>query len=184
MLESLRRGAQTPVAKLLFGILVVSFGIWGVADVFTGRTSGAVAKVGGTSISSEEFRRQYQNELDRISRQANKRITAEQGHAIGLDRRVLAQLVVGAALENHAEDLGLTLSDKSLIASVEADPDFKGPDGKFSKQGFEGLLRQTGLTERGFLNLRRQDEIKAALVGSFIKAQTVPKPSSARSWKL
>jgi len=176
MLESLRRGAQTPVAKLLFGILVVSFGIWGVADVFTGRTSGAVAKVGGTSISSEEFRRQYQNELDRISRQANKRITAEQGHAIGLDRRVLAQLVVGAALENHAEDLGLTLSDRSLIASVEADPDFKGPDGKFSKQGFEGLLRQTGLTERGFLNLRRQDEIKAALVGSFIKAQTVPKP--------
>jgi peptidyl-prolyl cis-trans isomerase D len=176
MLESLRRGAQTPLAKVLFAILCVSFGIWGVADVFTGFGRGAIATVGGTSISSEEFRRTYQNELDRISRESKKRITAEQGHAVGLDRRVLSQLVTGAALETHAEELGLAISDKTLIEGVQSDPDFKGPDGKFSMQGFESLLRQIGLTERGFLNLRRQDERKAALIGSFIKAQTVPKP--------
>ena len=176
MLESLRRGAQTPVAKFLFAILVVSFGIWGVADVFRGWGRGAIATVGGTSISAEEFRRSYQNELDRFSREAKKRITAEQGHAIGLDRRVLAQLIVGATLETHAKDLGLALSDETLIKGVEADPDFQGRDGKFSKQGFDALLRQIGLSERAFLNLRRQDELKAALVGSFIKGQTVPKP--------
>ena len=176
MLEALRRGAQTRVAKLLFGLLVMSFGIWGVHDVFRGWGRGAIAKVGGTAITAEEFRRSYQDELDRVSRQAKKRITAEQGHAFGLDKRVLAQLIDGAALEAHASQLGLSLSDKTLIEGIETDPDFKGPDGKFSKQGFDALLRQIGLSERAFLNLRRKDELRAALVGSFVKGQTVPKP--------
>ena len=46
MLEAMRRGAQTGVAKLLFGLLVLSFGIWGVHDVFNGWGRGSIAKVG------------------------------------------------------------------------------------------------------------------------------------------
>ncbi|MBS0240229.1 MAG: SurA N-terminal domain-containing protein [Proteobacteria bacterium] len=175
MLEALRRGAQTRVAKLLFGLLVLSFGIWGVHDVFRGWGRGAVAKVGNTSISDEEFRRAYQDELDRVSRQARQRITAEQGRAFGLDKRVLAQLVSGAALESHAHELGLALSDKTLVEGVQSDPDFQ-IDGKFSRQNFDALLHQIGLTEQGFLNLRRKDELRAAIVRSFITGQTVPKP--------
>ncbi len=175
MLEALRRGAQTPVAKLLFGILVFSFGIWGVADVFRGWGRGYVAKVGRTEISAEEFRRSYQNELDRISRQTKQHITAEQGHAFGLDRQVLAQLVAGTAVEEHAKQLGLALSDKTLIENIESDPNFQ-TNGKFDRRGFEGLLQQMGLSELGFLNLRRKDELRSAIIESFLNAQTVPKP--------
>ncbi len=175
MLEALRRGAQTRVAKLLFGLLVLSFGIWGVHDVFTGWGRGAIATVGGTKISDEEFRRAYQDEIDRVSQQARQRITPEQGRAFGLDRRVLAQLLTGAAIEAHAHQLGLALSDKTLVDGVQTDPDFQ-TDGKFSKQNFDNLLRQIGLSERGFLDLRRKDELRAAIVRSFIAGQTIPKP--------
>jgi peptidyl-prolyl cis-trans isomerase D len=175
MLEAMRRGAQTRVAKLLFGLLVLSFGIWGVHDVFRGWGRGAVAKVGGTAISDEEFRRAYQNELDRVSQQAKQRITPEQGRAFGLDRQVLAQLLGGAAVEAHADQLGLALSDATLVDGIQSDPDFQ-TDGKFSKQNFEGLLRQIGMSERGFLSLRRKDELRAAIIRSFISGQTIPKP--------
>ena len=175
MLDALRRGAQTPVAKLLFGILCVSFGIWGVADVFRGWGQGSVAKVGGTEITAEEFRRSYQDELDRISRQTKQRLSAEQGHTFGLDRQVLAQMIAGAAIEAHANQLGLAISDKTLAQGIQSDPNFQ-TDGKFNRQGFEGLLQQIGLTEQGFLNLRRKDELRGAIVGAFIKGQTVPKP--------
>ncbi len=175
MLEALRRGAQTRVAKLLFGLLIMSFGIWGVHDVFTGWGRGSVAKVGGTQISDEEFRRAYQDELNRFSQQAKQRITAEQGHAFGLDRRVLAQLVAGAAIEAHAEKLGLALSDKTLVDGVQSDPDFQ-TDGKFSKQNFDALLQQIGLTERGFLDLRRKDELRSAIITTMVSAQTIPQP--------
>lgn len=175
MLEAMRRGAQTPVAKLLFGILVFSFGIWGVADVFRGWGRGYVAKVGHTEISAEEFRRSYQDDLDRISRQTKQHITPEQGHAFGLDRQVLAQMLAGTAIEEHAKQLGLAISDKTLVEGIRSDPNFQ-TDGKFNRQGFEGLLQQMGLSEQGFLELRRKDELRGAIVGAFLKSQTVPKP--------
>jgi peptidyl-prolyl cis-trans isomerase D len=153
----------------------LSFGIWGVHDVFRGWGRGAIAKVGGTAISDEEFRRSYQNELDRFSQQAKQRITPEQGRAFGLDKRVLAQLVGGAAIEAHADQLGLALSDKTLVDGIQSDPDFQ-TDGKFSKQNFDNLLQQIGMSERGFLNLRRKDELRAAIIRSFISGQTIPKP--------
>jgi peptidyl-prolyl cis-trans isomerase D len=175
MLEAMRRGAQTRVAKLLFGLLVLSFGIWGVHDVFRGWSRGAVAKVGGTAISDQEFRRAYQDELDRFSQQAKQRITAEQGRAFGVDKRVLAQLIGGAAVEAHADQLGLALSDQTLVEGVQSDPNFQA-DGKFSKQNFDALLQQIGMSERGFLSLRRKDELRSAIIRSFISGQTIPKP--------
>ena len=177
MLEALRRGAQTRVAKVLFGLLVVSFGIWGVHDVFRGWGRGAVAKVGGTAISAEEFRRSYQDELDRVSQQAKKRITAEQGRAFGA-----RQARSGSAHQWRGDrsprraSLVLLFPTRHSSKASRPIPTSRTADGKFSKQGFDALLRQIGLSERGFLNLRRKDELRAALVGSFVKAQTVPKP--------
>jgi len=176
MLEAMRRGAQTLVAKLLFGILVFSFAIWGVADVFTGWGRGSIASVGHTPITAEEFNRSFQSELDQFSRQANRRLTPDEGRALGLDRRVLNQLVGGAAIEQHAHNLGLSFSDQSIVDMVMNDPDFKGADGHFSRQGFEAFLRQVGLNEKGFIELRKRDELRTGMIGGFVVAQTVPKP--------
>ena len=176
MLEALRRGAQTWVAKLLFGILVMSFALWGISGVFRGYGRGSIAKIGGSEIPAEDFQRAFQNEIEKFSRDANKRITAEQARAMGLDRRVLKQLIGGAAIEAHAQNLGLALSDKTLVDDIANDPDFKGPDGKFSKQGFDALLRQNGLSEQGFLKIRRKDELRKQLIGAFVTGQATPKP--------
>ena len=176
MLEALRRGAQTLAAKILFGILVFAFSIWGVADVFRGWGRGSLASVGSQAISTEEFNRSYQNELDRISRQSKQRLTPDQGHAIGLDKRVLGQLIGGTAIEQHARRLGLALSDDTIVDMVANDPDFKGSDGHFTREGFNAFLRQAGLSEQGFIRLKRQDELRAAVIGAFVKGQAVPKP--------
>ena len=176
MLESMRRGAQTWVAKIFFGLLVFSFAIWGVADVFTGWGRGSVATVGGADITSEEFSREYQRELDSFSREANQKLTAEQGQALGLDRRVISQMLGGAAIENHARELGLDLSDATLVETLQNDPNLKAADGKFSRDALLDRLRQLGLSERAFLTLYRKDELRTQMLGSLIKGLTVPKP--------
>lgn len=176
MLEALRRGAQTWVAKLLFGILVLSFAIWGIGGVFRNYGRGSIAKIGSTEIPVEEFQRAFQNEIDSLSRQAKRRITAEQARAFGLDRRVISQLIGGAAVEAHAHELGLALSDKAIVEAIAADPEFKGADGRFSKQGFDALLRQIDMSEQGFVKLRRKDELRTQMLGAFIKGQAVPGP--------
>jgi peptidyl-prolyl cis-trans isomerase D len=177
MLEAMRRGAQSWVAKILFGILVASFAMWGVADVFRSAGRGSIASIGSTQISADEYQREFQRELERVSRDAKQRITPEQARAFGLDRRVLSQMLGGAAIESHAQQLGLGMSDQALIDSIQDDPGLKGPDGKFSQPTFLARLREMGLSERSFLNLFRKDELRTQVIGSLVKGLAVPKPT-------
>ncbi len=174
MLDALRRGSTGYVAKLLFALLVLSFAVWGVADVFTGWGRGALAKVGSQEIRVEDYQRAFQNEINQISQQAGRRITTEQAHAAGLDNRVLAQLIAWSAVEQHAADLGLALSDASLAEAMKNDQAFKGPDGKFNRLAFENVLERLGVSERGFLQLRRRDELREQLTSAFINGVAVP----------
>jgi peptidyl-prolyl cis-trans isomerase D len=174
MLDALRRGSTGWVAKILFALLVLSFAVWGVADVFTGFGRGSLAKVGSHEIHVEDFQRTFQNELSVISRQSGRRITAEQARSAGLDQRVLQQLIAWAAVESHAADLDLALSDEAIINSLKNDPAFKGPDEKFSRIAFENVLNQMGVSERGFLALRRRDELREQLTSALVGGIAVP----------
>src|SRR5688572_23892903 len=174
MLDALRRGSTGFVAKLLFALLVLSFAVWGVADVFTGWGRGSLAKVGDSDIRLEDYQRAFQNEINVISQQAGKRITTEQAHAAGLDNRVMAQLIAWSAVEQHANNLNLSLSDAALAEAMKNDQAFKGPDGKFNRLAFENVLDRLGVSERGFLQLRRRDELREQLTSALINGIAVP----------
>lgn len=177
MLDALQRGAKTWPAKILFVILIVSFGVfWNVADVFQGFGRGAVAQVGETEITVPEFQRAFQNQLRQVQLEDGGRLTAEQGLMLRLDRQALDALIAQTAVKTHADRLGLTLSDETLVEGVRSDPDFAGPDGNFSRSGFDQLLRQMGLSEQGFLALRRDDEVRGILSDALIGSTAVPKP--------
>jgi peptidyl-prolyl cis-trans isomerase D len=84
MLDAIRRGSTGWLAKILLAVLVFSFAIWGVADVFTGWGRGSIAKVGERDIRVEDFQRAFQNELKTISDRSGRRISAEDARAAGL----------------------------------------------------------------------------------------------------
>ena len=174
MLDALRRAAGTWLAKLLLGILVLSFAVWGVADVFRGYDRGTVARVGNASISPEEFQQAYQNELEQVSRQFGRRLTPEQARMFGLESRVLSRLVGTAAIDNQTKDLGLAISDQAIAEAIRNDPAFKTPDGKFSRPLFDQVLRQSGMSERRFLIERTREEVREQLTDSLTASTAVP----------
>jgi len=173
MLDALRRGSTGWVAKILFALLVVSFAIWGVADVFTGYGRGSVATVGNQEIRAEDYQRAFQNELNIIKRQSGRNISTEEARAAGLDNRVLAQLIAWAAVEQHASELGLALSDAAIVDALKNDAAFQGPDGKFSRLAFENIINQMGMSERGFIALRRRDELRSQVTSALIDSVAV-----------
>jgi peptidyl-prolyl cis-trans isomerase D len=174
MLETLRRGASSWVAKVLLGLLVVSFAIWGVADVFRGYGQGELARVGAKEITLAEFQQAYQRELDLISRQFGRRLTPEQARAFGVDARVLSRLISTAAVDDHARELKLALSDDAVAESIRNDPMFQGPDGKFSRFALENIARQLGVGEQGLIQLRRQDELREQITGALTQGIAIP----------
>jgi peptidyl-prolyl cis-trans isomerase D len=109
-----------------------------------------------------------------LTLQDGGRLTTEQALMLRLDRQALDQLVAQAAVKTHADELGLSLSNEALAEGIRNDPDFAGPDGKFSRLGFDGLLRQMNLSEQGFLALRREDEVRGQISDALTSAIVVP----------
>lgn len=174
MLDSMRRHAQGWVAKILFGLLVVSFGVWGIADTFRNYNEGALAKVGKIEISTNEFAQSYQAQFENLRRRFGGRITAEQARAFGFDQQVLSQLVGAAAIDNHARELQLGLADSAVTERLTRDPRFQTIDGKFSKPALDQFLRQNGLTEAGFLKIARKDEVRDQLTIAVVDGVGAP----------
>lgn len=175
MLEALRRGAQSWVAKLLFAVLIVSFGVfWNVADVFRGFGRGSIAHVGKTEITAPQFQRAFQDEIQALSSQSGQRITSEQALMMRLDKQALERLIAQTAVKAHANDLKLALSDEELVEGMKRDPIFAGPDGKFSRVKFDTIARGLGVSEQGLIALRREDEVRRQILEALRVSIAVP----------
>jgi peptidyl-prolyl cis-trans isomerase D len=168
MLDAMRRGAVNWLSKILLGLLVVAFAIWGVADVFRGYGRGTVARVGSIEISTDEYRQAYQNELESISRRFGRRLTQEQAKLLGVEQRALSRLVGGAAIDNHARELHLALSEQGIADIIRDDPAFRGPNGQFSRTALQGYLRQNGLSEGRYVYERRKEEVRDQLTDTLL----------------
>ena len=174
MLNSLRKGAGTWVAKIFIALLVLSFGIWGIADVFSGRSSRVLATVGDTKISLLQYQQELQREVRRLSIQFRQPLSREQVRAFGIDRLVLNNLVTNAALTNHARQLGLGISDQSIRDAIEKNPSFKNKDGKFSRIQFDAFLRNNDMNENSFFAKERNASLRRQLVLSLTDDLAVP----------
>ncbi|MGQ0673052.1 MAG: SurA N-terminal domain-containing protein [Hyphomicrobium sp.] len=177
MLDALRRGAQGWLAKFLFAILIISFGVFfGIEDVFRGYGRGSIAKVGETDITQSDFDRAMQNELAGLSRQAGKRVSMEDARAIGIDRLVLQRLTFDTALQTQAKSLGLAVSDDVLLDGLKRDENLHGADGKFSREILNEIMQQMGVNERGLFAILRKDEINRQVINALTSAIAVPQP--------
>jgi len=175
MLDSMRRAAKGWVAKVLIGILALSFGVfWGIQDVFRGYSSDVLASVGDQEISSSEFTSQFRDALQAYSRQTGQSITPDIARQIGLDRQVLMDLIRGAALDAEGNKLKLAVSDAQLAAIIAQEPMFRGLDGKFSPELFRTILRNNNLTEAGYVASERTRFLRTAVSDSAGENFTAP----------
>lgn len=175
VLQTLRKGASGFIAKAFLLLLTVSFVVWGIADVFRGYGTNAVAKVGDTEIPVAAFRQQYLDQIQRISRQTGRPISQDQARAFGLDRQVLNQMIGEAALDDDIKRRGLALSDADVAREIRANPSYRRPGAsEFDPVFFEQLLRANGLTEARFLTMEKRRLLRQALVESFAGDITAP----------
>jgi peptidyl-prolyl cis-trans isomerase D len=163
MLQSLRRGVKGIIVQGLIGLLVIAFAVWGIADVFQGRGQTSLAQIGKTEISQDQFQQALQLEISGLSRQFGRRLTVEQARQFGIDQRVLSRLIGTAAIDTHAKELGLYLSEAAIAEAIRNDPIFQGVGGTFDRNGFTEILRQNGLSEQRYFAERRAEEVRQQL---------------------
>src|SRR5437763_14765764 len=141
MLRGMRQASSNWLGKsimaVVMGILIISFGVWGIADIFKGFGQSTLATVGHTEISINEFRQLYTDKLQQNGRQFGRPLTADQARACGRARTLLQQTIAEAALDEDARRLGLGQSDDETMHTILSDPNFKNLDGKFDPARFQ-----------------------------------------------
>ncbi|WP_407119179.1 SurA N-terminal domain-containing protein [Bradyrhizobium sp. LMG 9283] len=170
MLRGMRKASSNWLGKtimaVVMGVLIVSFGIWGIADIFRGFGQSTVARIGSTEISLNEFRQIYTDRLQQISRQFGRPLTPDQARAFGLDRQVLQQTIAEAALDEEARRLGLGQSDDQIRQVIMNDPNFKGVGGNFDANRFQAVIRNFGYTEQRYVAEQRKVSLRRQITGT------------------
>jgi peptidyl-prolyl cis-trans isomerase D len=163
------------IMAVVMGVLIISFGVWGIADIFRGFGQSTLAKVGHTEISANEFRQLYTDRLQQLGRQFGRPLTMEQARAFGLDRQVLQQTIAEAALDEEARRLGLAQSDDETRRMIFSDPNFKGANGAFDPQRFEAAIRQYGYSEARYVADQRKVSLRRQIAGTLSAGLQPPK---------
>jgi len=158
MLGAIRKRSAGIVVKGLLGLLILSFAVWGIADVFSpGGSSNAVAKVGEVEVGPDSVRREYQREIDRLSRILGTRIEPEQARALGIVQGVIARVVDRILFDLGAKDLGILIGDDLIRNDIQTQKAFQDDKGQFDRLRFQQIMQANGLSEGDFIALARGD---------------------------
>lgn len=178
MLNTIRTYAGSLAVKILFLILVLSFVLWGIGDVFSpGRGDRQwIAKVGDGTITPEAFSQAFDRTARRVSEAIGRPIDRSQAQALGLVDTVLNQMISQALLDQAAADLGLAAGDGAVRAQITSDRRFRTAADAFDAEAFRRALLASGLTEPAYVQLLRSDIIRRQLVTSITALPGLPKP--------
>lgn len=174
MLDTLKRYASGWIAQLFIALLVLSFAVWGVSDIFTGFRGNAVAQVGSTDITIVDFQRDYDLAVQNLTRQLGTPITQQQAAQMGIPAQVLGRLVNQATLDEAAANFGLGLSNEALSQKIMTDPQFVGPSGTFDRNYLAQLINARGFTEDQFIVAVRREYVRSQIGQAFAGGIATP----------
>jgi peptidyl-prolyl cis-trans isomerase D len=176
MLQALRSTVGSWIVKILFVLLILSFGVWGIGDIFRGRTDTTAAEVGDVKISTVELDNAFRQEVNRLRQMLGGQIDAEQAKALGLVNQTLDQLIQRHLLTQAADDAGLRVGDPLVLGQLRAEPAFRNDLGQFDPEQFRRVLAANQLTEDGYVQLLRTEIKRTQLVGAVAAGAQAPGP--------
>lgn len=150
-------------------VLVVSFGIWGIGDMFRGNPqTRVVAKVGNVDITMQQLGRMFDQLLSQARRSFGPDFTAAQARQFGLMNAALDRLIEGSVLDQDVARLGIDVDDRTVLESLKDKPQFHNKDGVFDPALLRQALSQANMSEKAFLNLERQGVGRRMLAEAFL----------------
>ncbi len=161
--------AKEAAVWVMMGMLILGLGGFGVTNFGGGVT--AVGSVGDAEITTDQYARAFQGQVNAISQQFGQPISTQEAIAFGLDRQVLQSLVTEAALDNEAARIGLSVGDAVVATEVTKMDAFKSLSGTFDREAYRFSLERSGQTEAEFEDgLRRgiaRDLLRGTIAAGF-----------------
>lgn len=176
MLAGIRTFSKSIFAKVIFGVIALSFVIWGLnASMLNLGTSREVAEIGSQKITPVELERAFQRSVQNMRNVFGPNFNQQQAVQMGLLNNTVQSLVSQKVLREDAKDMGIGISDDKVRDTIFASDNFKDPTtGQFSRDRFLQALYTAGYTEQEFIEGVRGDLMSQQVVGSLTGTAAVP----------
>ncbi len=168
MLEKIREGSQGPAAKIILGLVILSFALAGIGGYLGQTTEQPVAEVNGVKISQTEFSRAYSNERARLEQQFGEyfaQIAADPNYMAQIRSSVVDRLVQQELQNQLAQELGLRVSDEQVKNAIVEMPYFQ-VGGEFSNDRYLQVIRQMNFQPDRFREYLRDEMTRSQLVSA------------------
>jgi len=175
MLLFLRSTVSKIAIKVLFVVLVASFAVWGIGDIFQiGIRSSAPIEVGPIEIGPAELQNEYRRQFSQLQARYGGSLDTETANALGLDDRVVNDLVARTLVAVYTHRTGMRVDDETVRRAIQNDPVFRNEAGQFDRGRFDAWLRQTGMSEGALVARLRNDIARTQLTSSLVAGIYVP----------
>ena len=151
---------------ILMGFIFVGLVGFGATSFTGGRQD--VAAVGDEGVDASTYVRTIQQELRAQQAQQGRAVSFAEAQEQGLDRQVLAQLIVNASLNWAADEASVSVGDEEVAKQLGAISSFQGADGSFDRDAYRFALRNIGMTEREFEDDLRKDAARSIVQGAIV----------------
>lgn len=175
MLASFRKMSHGIISKLLLGLLVLSFGIWGIGDVFRGSgPDSTIATVDGDHITEQDL-----NNLLELLKRNYTQLPADAMKDPFFKLEILNSLINDRLLRQEADSMGITFSKDILARLTARNPTFQKADGSFDRKLFLMTLEQNNHTEQSYLHKLRDEMARSLLQDTFQQGILAPEEMAA-----
>ncbi len=167
MLQSMRDNSQGIIAKILVGLIIVVFALWGV-DSLVGLATAEPppAEVNGKAVEKGELFRAVELQRRQVLSQMGDKADPALLDDVLLRKVVLDNLIDRTLQVADAEEKGLFVSDQLLDQIIVTTKDFQR-DGRFDRDQFELALRSAGFTPLSYRELLRSETMVNQVRGAY-----------------
>lgn len=184
MLQTIRSHTSGIVVQALFGLLILTFGLWGIGDIFRGNgPNQSVASVGGHDIQANEVSQALQVTLDRIRRSMKTSLTPDQIKQLGILDTTMQNVINRHLLALDAARLGLAVNDEAVRQAILANPAFRGRSGVFDRNMYLAVLNANQLTYQQYEAMVRQDLVRDRIIDSVTAGVAAPSAVIDALWQ-
>jgi peptidyl-prolyl cis-trans isomerase D len=172
MLENIRESSQGVTAKIILGLIILTFAVAGIGS-YTNTVDTSVATVNGQKISQSAFNKAYQAQRNRMIQQFGEMfetLSNDANYMANFRQGVLDNLINEVLIDQNNNSLAIRVSDERLKETIRTMPEFQ-VDGVFDNNRYLAMITQAGFFQssdfRDYLRLemtRRQ--LSQALLAS------------------
>lgn len=174
MLENIRESSQGMAAKIILGLVILTFALAGIGS-YTNSTDTSVADVNGEKITQQDFNKAYQAQRNRMQQQFGEmfeNLAADQTYMANFRNGIVDNLINERLVDQNSANLSIKVSDERIKETIRTMPEFQ-IDGVFDNNRYLALINQAGFYQssdfRDYLRLEmsRRQLTQALVVTEF-----------------